>query len=348
MKFSRFFFLTLSLAASLCLEGKTPVDVPFSEVPGVSVGNASDDSAKTGVTVFFFPEPAYAGVTVLGGGPASRETEIIGTERNVHTINALVFAGGSSFGLEASHGVMEVLEKRGIGYDTGAAIVPIVCQSDIYDLTYGSSTVRPDKKMGAEACLDALEGNHPISGNAGAGVGATIGKPCGMARACKSGIGYAAAKLGNLYVGAAAVVNAYGDVYSGGKKIGGMTDETRKGWADASDAMYRMQPEDLLVGSDKQNTTLVVVFTNADLLTADLKKVANMASAGLARCIRPVFTMSDGDTVYAVSTGSGKVDAANVSIVGALAADVVESAIRDAVLSGRVSEKEYLGNIRHQ
>ena len=314
--------------------------VPFSDLKGISVGNAQDNEAKTGVTVFYFPETACAAVKVLGGGPASRETPLLDAERSNTPINALVLGGGSSFGLEASHGVMNCLEEVGIGYDTGYALVPIVCQSDIYDLSYGKADVRPDIAMGYEACKKALQTNHVESGNIGAGTGATVGKAKGMGQSQKSGIGYAAAQIGDLTVGVAAVVNAYGDVYYHGEKIAGMTNGTRSAFQDVAEALFATQPRNLFTG----NTTLVAVFTNGDFDTAALKKIANMSSAGFARAIRPVFTMADGDTIYAVSVGKDKV-AANVNVAGTLAADLVEEAMRDAVMSSKISEEEFLKNI---
>ena len=314
--------------------------IPFSDLKGISVGNAQDNEAKTGVTVFYFPDTACAAVRVLGGGPASRETPLLDAERSNTPINALVLGGGSSFGLEASHGVMKCLEEVGIGYDTGYALVPIVCQSDIYDLSYGKADVRPDIAMGYEACKKALQTNHVESGNIGAGTGATVGKAKGMGQSQKTGIGYAAAQIGDLMVGVAAVVNAYGDIYYRGEKIAGMTDSKRSEFQDAAETLFATQPHNLFTG----NTTLVAVFTNGDFDTAALKKIANMSSAGFARAIRPVFTMADGDTIYAVSVGKDKVDA-NVNVAGTLAADLVEDAIRDAVESSKISDEEFLKNI---
>ena len=321
--------------------GKSPIErISFAEIEGVQTGNCQDNVAKTGVTVFYFPIPAPAAVSVLGGGPASREVSLADPERNANALNALVFGGGSSFGLEASHGVMKCLEEKGVGYFTGPCLVPLVCQSDIYDLTYGAADVRPDRDMGYRACSEALTGNHPVSGSVGAGTGATVGKPKGTSQAQKGGIGYAAGKVGGLVVGVAAVVNAYGDIYHLDRKVAGMTNEERDGFSDAADALLELQPSDLLTG----NTTLVAVFTNGDLSPIELKKVANMASAGMARAIRPAFTMADGDTLYALSVGSHKVRA-DVNVTGALAATLVAEAIFDAVQSGKVSEKEFLENI---
>lgn len=315
-------------------------EIPFADIEGLQVGNCQDVQAQTGVTVFYFPTPAEAAVSVLGGGPASRETALLDPERNVPGLNALIFAGGSSFGLEASHGVMRFLEEQGVGYDTGVACVPIVCQSDIFDLGYGRADIRPDKKMGYEACADAFRGNHPLDGIVGAGTGATIGKPKGLSQAQKSGIGYAAGQSGPLKVGVAVVVNSFGDIYYHGEKIAGMTTADRSGYYDAAQALYEIQPADLLTG----NTTLAAVFTNGLFHTTELKKISHMATAGMARAIRPVFTMADGDTLYAVSVGERRVQA-DLNVAGALAADLLEEAIRHAVVSSRLPDAEFLTHI---
>ena len=314
--------------------------IPFCDIQGLLVGNAQDKQAQTGVTVFCFPQMADVAVNVLGGGPAARESELANPERNSPGLNALVFAGGSSYGLEASHGVMQWLEEHGIGYDTGPCLVPIVCQSDIYDLTYGRADIRPDKAMGYAACADAFSGGQPISGNAGAGTGATVGKARIIKQAQKGGIGYAAARLGDLVVGAAVVTNSYGDIYFEGKKIAGMTDVSRKVFEDAAEALYELQPTDLLTG----NTTIAAVFTNGRFSPTELKKIANMAAAGMARSIRPVFTMADGDTIYALSIRGDRVQA-DINVTGSLAADMIGLAIKDAVESARVSDEEFLSNI---
>ena len=250
-------------------------EIDFSEIEGVLVGNAQNDEAKTGVTVFVFPYTATGAVDISGGGPASRETPVIDPERADTPVNALVLGGGSAYGLEASSGVMECLERHGIGYDTRSALVPIVVQSDIYDLSFGSAKIRPDKKMGEEACEAALSENREnprdsscgissassgsprnLSGNKvfsgakngsfGAGTGATVGKICGMERSQKAGIGFAAAQTGNLKIGAAVVVNAFGDIYAfedecaGGKKIAGLLSEDKKSFCDSVKELYKI------------------------------------------------------------------------------------------------------------
>ena len=320
-------------------------DIPFSDIKGLQVGNAQDDRAKTGVTVFYFPTPATAAVKILGGGPASRETPLLDPDRNSLPLNALVFGGGSAYGLAAADGVMRRMEEIGAGYDTGFGIVPIVCQSDIFDLSYGDGSVRPDREMGYRAASEAVKGNDPRSGNVGAGTGATIGKPYGMAQALKSGIGYAACRVGDVEVGVAAVVNAMGDVYEGETKISGMLSKDRDVFLSAEDAVMAVGQSEGFPGSGATNTTLAAVFTNADFDVPSLRKVAAMAANGMSRAIRPVFTMWDGDTIYALSVGTGKVQA-DVNAVGTLAAKVMEKAIVDAVRSSRVPESDFLSNIK--
>ncbi len=321
------------LISGLSAWGQVPElkSIPFSDIQGVSVGNAQDEAAGTGVTVFRLTEPSLAAVEIFGGGPASRETEVIAVERN-HPINALVFSGGSAFGLAASSGVARCLEKHGVGYETGSALVPLVCQSCIYDLGYRSATVRPDEKMGYAACEASFSGNHPRSGSVGAGTGATVGKAAGMEKSQKAGIGYAALQMGSLQIGVAVVLNSYGDIYYQGKKIAGM----QSAEADSYTTLLQTAEENLFVStpSGTTNTTLVAVFTNGDFSPAQLKHLAQMASAGLARSINPAFTTADGDTVYALSVGkdTDKVTA-QLDAVGALTATLVEEAIADAVRS---------------
>lgn len=314
--------------------------IAFTDIRGVSVGNAQDIEAATGVTVFRLTEPSPAAVRVFGGGPASRETESIAPERS-HLLNALVFSGGSAYGLAAADGVMRCLEAHGVGYETGLALVPIVCQSCIYDLGYGSATVRPTADMGYVACEASFKKNDPCSGNMGAGTGATVGKAAGMRQAQKSGIGYAALERGRLQIGVAVVLNSYGDVFAGGEKIAGMLTPDRTAFANSCETLLRQSDENLFVSTT--NTTLAAIFTNGDFAPAQLKHIAQMASAGMARGIRPAFTSADGDTIYAISVGkkADKVDA-NSDAVGDLASILLEEALADAVRSSSISEAEYI------
>ena len=324
------------LISALSALGQVPElkSIPFSHIRGISVGNAQNDAAGTGVTVFRLTEPSLAAVEIFGGGPASRETEVIAVERN-HPINALVFSGGSAFGLAASSGVSRCLEEHGVGYETGSALVPLVCQSCIYDLGYRSATVRPDEKMGYAACEASFSGNNPRSGSVGAGTGATVGKAAGMKQAQKAGIGYAAVQMGPLQLGVAVVLNSYGDIYYQGGKIAGMQSTE----ADSYTTLLQTAEENLFIStpSGTTNTTLVAVFTNGDFSPAQLKHLSQMASAGLARSIKPAFTTADGDTVYAISVGKdAEKVTANLNAVGALSATLVEEAIADAVRSAGI------------
>ena len=321
------------LASGVLARGQAPElqSIPFSAIQGVCVGNAQDHAAGTGVTVFRLTVPGRAAVAVFGGGPASRETEAIAPERN-HPLNALVFSGGSAYGLAASGGVARCLEEHGVGFDTGIALVPIVCQSCIYDLGYGSATIRPDEQMGYTACEASFAVNDPRSGNVGAGTGATVGKAAGMQKAQKDGIGYAAAQIGSLQIGVAVVLNSFGDIYSNGKRIAGMLTPDRSAFADSYATLLHTTGDNLFTSTT--NTTLVAIFTNGDFSPAQLKHLAQMASAGLSRSIDPVFTTADGDTVYAISVGDEHLKvAANLDAVGALSASLVEEAIADAVYS---------------
>lgn len=308
--------------------------IPWTKIEGVQVGNAQDTKAGTGVTVLYFPTTAQVGVYISGGGPASRETPLLAPETATVPVNAIVLSGGSAYGLAAADGVMHTLEENGIGFPTGFALVPIVCQSCIYDLSYGRSDIRPDAQMGRDALMKALSGSYPLSGNYGAGTGATVGKMYGMERAMKSGIGYYALTIDELTVGAVVVVNAWGDVYDteNGQFLAGMK----------ADGSQRESVRDALwmtknVGdqfTSHTNTTIGAIVTNADFTQAELTKLAAMGTNGYIRSINPVGTMADGDTLYAASTG--KLVKADINRVGSLASFAVARAIKDAVLAAQV------------
>ena len=166
-------------------------EISITELSTLRIGHASDHNAKTGVTVLYFPNGAKAGCDISGGGPASRETPLTSPVTADNPINAIVLSGGSAYGLAAADGVMNYLESQNIGYNTGAALVPLVCQSCIYDLSYGDPKIRPTAKMGEEACRQAFAGTDTRTGNIGAGTGATVGKLYGMKQSMKSGLGIA-------------------------------------------------------------------------------------------------------------------------------------------------------------
>lgn len=317
-------------------------EISLQDIAGLRIGHAQDEVAKTGVTVLAFPQGARAGVDISGGGPASRETPVLSPVTADVPVHAIVLSGGSAYGLAAADGVMACLEERGIGYDTGFALVPILCQSCIYDLGYGSSKVRPNKEMGYQACLHALDCNQHPQGNWGAGIGATIGKLAGMDRASKAGVGIYGVEVAGLQMAAIAVVNALGDVFSAttGEKLAGLTTQDRTDWADSAQALYAFtQSTDLFT---RNNTTISAIVTNGDFTKAQLSKLAAMATNAYARCINPVGTLADGDTVYAVSCGSHPAD---LNMAGTLAAQILAEAIQRAVITAWIPAEEFLANI---
>ena len=192
--------------------------IDVKEINGFKLGNAENQNAGTGCTVIISEQGAVAGVDVRGGGPATRETDLLKSENTVQSINAVVLSGGSAFGLEAGSGVMRYLEEKGVGFRVGERSIPIVTQASLYDLEVGSGDIRPDCDMGIQACINAYEGvfDH---GNHGAGTGASVGKFYGMDRAMKSSLGTFACSDGVLEVGAITAVNAFGDVYNGNNNI---------------------------------------------------------------------------------------------------------------------------------
>ena len=214
-------------------------EISIKDMDGVSIGHAQNDEAKTGVSVIYFENGAQAGCDISGGGPASRETPLTSSMTADNPLNAVVLSGGSAFGLAASDGVMRCLEERGIGFDTGFAKVPLVCQSCIFDLGYGKSDIRPDADMGYEACVRALEGCDDSMGNIGAGTGASVGKLLGMKQATKAGLGVHAIQVGDLKIAAIVVVNAFGDIFdsSNAQKIAGLMDPERKAFWDLEEIL---------------------------------------------------------------------------------------------------------------
>ena len=311
-------------------------EIPITDLAGLRIGNAQDYDAMTGVTVLLFDNGAKAGVDISGGGPASRETPLTSPITADNPLNAIVLSGGSAFGLAASDGVMSYLEERGIGYETGFAKVPLVCQSCIYDLSLGRADVRPDAAMGYAACVDA-EQPHPVSGVVGAGTGASVGKICGREKATKTGLGLFAAALGDLKVAAVVVLNAFGDVFdpATGTQIAGPKKPDGSGFFNTCEELYKIsQRTDQFQRNpnSKTNTTIGAIITNGAFSKAELNKIASMARSGYARCINPVGTMADGDSIYAASIGTVEAD---LNVAGTLAAEVMAEAIQNAVKAAR-------------
>lgn len=301
-------------------------EISITDIQGLRIGNAQNDEARTGVTVLLFDQGAKVGMDISGGGPAARETHLTDPTTADNPINAIVLSGGSAYGLAASDGVMRYLEEHDIGYPTGFAKVPLVCQSCIYDLGLGRPDIRPDAAMGYAACVDA-ETPHPSCGSIGAGTGASVGKLYGMTRATKTGLGIFAVSVGELQMAAIVVLNALGDIYNpqNGQKIAGLRTEDGQGLSDTCQELYQIsQRTDLFTG----NTTIGAVITNGAFSKAELSKIASMTRCAYARCINPVGTMADGDSIYAVSVGTVSAD---INVAGTLAAEVMAEAIQRAV-----------------
>ena len=306
----------------------------ITDVPGIRVGHAQDIEAITGCTVVLCMEGAVGGVDQRGGAPGTRETDLLGPMHLVNKVHGVLLTGGSAFGLDAATGVMRFLEEQGVGFDAHVARVPIVPAAVLFDLEIGRADVRPDAAMGHQACEKAST-DPPEEGNAGAGMGAMVGKILGMAGATKSGIGSASRDLGGgAVVGALIAVNAVGDVVDPASgeilagtrpaKLGPMRFGGDARFADTLAVMKGMAGKMALRFASRGNTVIGVVATNAQLTKEEVNKVAQMAHDGIARAIRPAHTLLDGDTLFALSTGGKSVD---VNIIGAYAAEVVEEAI---------------------
>ena len=320
--------LIISVCNAAAEEGSLMTEIPVTAIENIRIGQVENVEAATGCTVFICPEGMRAGLDVRGGGPAARESQLLNPLMSAQVIHAIVLAGGSAYGLGTANGVMTYLEERGIGFDVGVTKVPLVAQSDIFDLTVGDTFVRPDAGMGYEAADLALNSPNYRDGNYGAGCGATVGKAAGMDYCMKTGIGSYAVQLGELKIGAVVVLNALGDVFDWktGRQVAGLLTEDRTALRSTSDLMKASTQvvENKFTG----NTTLAVVMTNAYFEKAQLCKIAGMAHDGYARSIRPVHTSADGDSIYAVSLGNVQADQ---DLIGSLAAEVVSEAILRAV-----------------
>jgi len=301
----------------------------ITSVPGLLCGHFTDTRRPTGCTVVLTPEGAVAGVDVRGAAPGTRETELLSPLNIVEKIHAVLLAGGSAFGLDAAGGVMRWLEERGIGVQVGSVRVPIVPAAILFDLFTGDPRIRPDAAAGHAAC-QAASRDAPAEGNVGAGAGAVVGKMFGVARAMRGGIGTASVCVDGITVGAIVAVNAVGDVIDprSGRVIAGARSVDGRTMIGAVDAMLRGEPTTQLQPGGA--TTLGIVATDAVLTKAQANKLAQMAHDGLARTINPVHTCSDGDTVFALSTGaSGRV--ADVTLLGTMAAEATARAVLRAV-----------------
>ena len=301
----------------------------LTDVEGLLVGHAVRRERPTGCTVVVAREGAVAGVDVRGAAPGTRETDLLHPLNTVQQVHAIVLAGGSAFGLDSATGVVSWLESEGIGFQVGATRVPIVPAAILFDLGIGDARIRPDAACGREAAM-AASAAAVRQGSVGAGAGATVGKLYGLAHAMRGGIGSASMRLPDgVVVAALVVVNARGDVIdpATGKVVAGVRTADGRHLADARELLRRGVPAPAQVA---ENTTLGIVATNATLTKAEASLVARMSHDGFARAIAPVHTPSDGDVIFALATGK-RTGAADVGLIGAIAADVTAQAIVNAV-----------------
>jgi L-aminopeptidase/D-esterase-like protein len=299
-------------------------------VAGLAVGHFTLAERPTGCTVVLAESGAVAGVDTRGAAPGTRETDLLDPANTVDQVHAIVLSGGSAFGLDAAGGVMKFLEERGVGFDMRVVRVPIVPAAILYDLGVGDPKIRPTADCGYRAAAAATVGPIP-EGNVGAGAGATVGKFFGAQRGMKGGLGTAALSLPNgIVVAALVAVNAVGDVIdpSDGKVVAGVRTPDGKGLADARILIRNGTP--LPPPTNGGNTTLGVVATNARLTKAQATKLAQMAQDGVSRAIYPAHTPFDGDTMFALATGT-RSQPVDLGTLGALGADAVSDAIVRAV-----------------
>jgi L-aminopeptidase/D-esterase-like protein len=345
--------------AIFTVTGTAQMNKGLTDVDGIRVGHQTMDGRPTGCTVILVDGPGAVGaVSQRGGAPGTRETDLLDPLNMVDAVNAVVLAGGSAFGLEAAQGVVRYLEERNVGYKTAAGVVPIVPAAILYDLTVGGDAkIRPNAECGYKAASSAST-NAVAEGNVGAGAGATVGKmggvaehpgyPAGPRRPMKGGLGSASVRLPNgLVVGAIVAVNAVGDIID--PRSGQVVAGTRNPDGSLADVRTLLATGALTPRARPgENTTIGVVATNARLSKADAARLALMADDGFARAINPSHTVGDGDTVFALATGRWD-GAANVSLIGALAAEamseaIVRAAAKAETLAGFASARE-LGTV---
>jgi L-aminopeptidase/D-esterase-like protein len=300
-------------------------------IPGIRVGHYTHLEGATGCTVVICPDETVGGVDQRGGGPGTRETDLLRPMQGMEQVNAVVLSGGSAYGLATADGVMRFLEEHEIGYKAiSGFIVPIVPAAILFDLGIGKPGIRPDAAMGYAACEAAT--SEPVAqGSVGAGTGACIGRMRGNDFATKGGVGSACIHLDDeLMVAALVAVNSVGDVLDeNGKVMAGLRSPDGNGFEGMLNAIRELaRVTQRPVTVSRENTVIGVVATNAKLSKPHVNKVAQMAHDGVARAVCPAHTMYDGDTIFALATGQIP---ANVSVVGAFAAEAMAQAIRNGI-----------------
>jgi L-aminopeptidase/D-esterase-like protein len=327
-------FLATACAATLGAQGGDPaMNNTLTAVDGLKVGSYTLPTGTTGCTVILVDgEGVPGGVSQRGGAPGTRETDLLNPLNIVDKVNAVVLSGGSAFGLDSATGTMRWLDEHNIGWDVRIAKVPIVPAAILFDLPVGTNARNhPGADCGYKAVAAAAT-SAVVMGTVGAGAGATVGKMGGPNRSMKGGLGSSAIRMPNgLVVAAIVAVNAVGDIIDPdtGKVVAGV----RNPDGTFTDARTLLRSGDLLrrpAPRAFENTTIGLVATNARLTKAEVSRLALMGDDGYARAIFPSHTMGDGDTVFSLATGRWDGEA-DVSLIGALAADVMAKALVQAV-----------------
>ena len=330
-----------------CPPGGWPGSI--TDVAGLHLGHFTDARRPTGCSVVIAPQGAVAGVDVRGAAPGTRETDLLAPTNLVERVHAVLLAGGSAWGLDAATGVVAALEERGIGLDIRVGRLPLVPAAVLFDLVLGDARIRPDAAAGHAACDDAFASRSPRQarahgrrqGNVGAGAGAIVGKMFGIDLAMKGGIGTCSLRVGDVTVGALVACNALGDVIdpSSGRPLAGAR-HTRNGRQLADTRASLLKGRALKPLLAQSNTTIGIVATNAPLSKVQATRLAQLSHDGLARSINPVHTMSDGDTLFMLSTAPAEPgapprqqDMAGMMRLGALVAECTARAVINAVLA---------------
>lgn len=306
------------------------MDDAITDVPGIRVGHWTDRAAATGCTVVIPENGAMGGVEVRGGAPGTHETDPLLPGRWAQQVHAVLLSGGSAFGLAATAGVMRWLEEQGRGVTYAGLTIPLVPAAILFDLNVGRSDVRPGPEGGYAACAAARAGAVE-QGSVGAGTGATVAKALGMEHALKGGVGTASERgPGGLVVGAIVACNAAGGVVDA--DTGELVAGPRSPDGGLEDPVEVLRQGRALRQQPAQNTTIAVVATNLQLSKEQACRLAGAAHDGMARAVRPVHGLTDGDTVFALATGDLAPAPAPLVAVEALAARALERAILRSVL----------------
>lgn len=303
------------------------IEIGITDIPGVKVGHAGSREKGSGCTAVIFEKGILCGCDVRGGSPATRDTPCLNPVMSNERIYGVMLTGGSAYGLNTCTGAMNYLTEQGFGTKVRDWTIPVVVGASIFDFPCSNGQFRPDAELGYEAAKNAKVG--PVEeGSVGGGIGATVSKFLGLDRCIKGGIGTYGVQVGDLKVAAIVNVNAFGDIFDAerGTQLTGPLTEDRQGILKTEELMCAALEEKEHVS----NTTVGLIITNADLNKGQMNKVASMTHNGYARAIRPVHTTFDGDTVFAATT---REVAASVDVVGILAAQVMEVAIKRAVMA---------------